>query len=119
MARRRLKIDIEGLDDAVAAITEAGSAAHQAATEALGEELDAVAEDMRDGAPYLTGDLRDSVEVENTGLEGTVAATDEAADPQEHGTSRHPAQPFAGPAAATAEGRFPDRVADAVRGAVE
>jgi HK97 gp10 family phage protein len=119
MARRRLKVDIEGLDEAVAAIRAAGSSAHQAATEALGEELDAVAEDMRSTAPVLTGELVESIEVDHGGLDGTVAATAPHADAQEHGTSRHPAQPFAGPAAATAEGRFPDRVADAVRGAVE
>jgi hypothetical protein len=119
MARARLTVDVQGIEDAVRAIREAGSAAHQAAEQAVAESLDEVADDMRTSAPVLTHALEDSIEVDHQGLAGTVAATDEAAEPQEHGTSRHPAQPFAGPAASTAEGRFPDRVADAVRGAVE
>jgi HK97 gp10 family phage protein len=120
MARRaRLTMDIEGIDDAVRAIAEAGSAAREAAEGAVGEEAEAVADDMRAGAPYDTGELHDSIEAEHDGLEGSAQATARHAEYVEEGTSRTPAQPFAQPASVAAEGRFPDRVADAIRGAVE
>jgi hypothetical protein len=112
-------MEIEGMEDAVQAIRTAGSEAQAAASAAVGDETEAVAEDMRAGAPFLTGDLQESIAAEHDGLAGRAAATDEAAEHQEHGTSRHPAQPFAGPAALTSESRFPDRVTDAVKGAVE
>jgi hypothetical protein len=119
MARTRLTLDVEGLEGAVQAIRTAGSEAQAAASAAVGEETEAVADDMRTSAPFLTGALEESIQAEHDGLAGRAVATDEAAEHQEHGTSRHPAQPFAGPAALASESRFPDRVTDAVRGAVE
>ena len=122
MARRRarLTLEIDGIEDAVDAIVEAGTAAHEAASSAVADELKAVADDMRSNAPYDTGELHDSIGVaDHDGLEGTVAATARHAIFVEEGTSRTPAQPYAGPAALAAEDRFPDRVADAVRQAVE
>ena len=44
-----------------------------------------------------------------------TAAADATPGVVEHGTSKMPARPYAGPAAERARGRFPDRVADRVR----
>jgi HK97 gp10 family phage protein len=120
MARRaKLTMDLDGLEDAARAIASAGTAARDAAEAAVGDELEAVAQDMRDEAPFASGELVESIEVAHDGLEGTAQATARHSVFVEQGTSRTPAQPFAGPAATAAESRFPDRVADAVRGAVQ
>jgi HK97 gp10 family phage protein len=119
MARKRLTIDVEGLDELDEALRDAASSARVAAEGAVGAEAEAIAQDMRDAAPHDTGALEESIQAEHVGLEGTTAATAAHAEFVEHGTSRMAAQPYAEPAAVAAESRFPDRVGDAIRDAVE
>lgn len=64
---------------------------------------DAVAEDMRQYVPVLSGDLRDTIEAEHLEGEGRVNFGDVDAGVdyhlyQEFGTSRMAAQPYARPA---------------------
>jgi HK97 gp10 family phage protein len=79
---------------------------------AVEDETEAVADDMRRGAPRLTGTLASSIqaEVSADGLSGTAAATARHATFVEHGTSDTPEQPFATPAAERSRQRFPDRL---------
>jgi HK97 gp10 family phage protein len=79
---------------------------------AVHDETAEVADDMRRGAPELTGALRRSIQAETSadGLAGTAAATARHATFVEHGTSDTPEQPFALPAAERSRRRFPDRV---------
>ncbi|HMG44655.1 MAG TPA: HK97-gp10 family putative phage morphogenesis protein [Acidimicrobiales bacterium] len=103
------------------------AAARRGATKAVADETKAVAKDMRHRAPV--GDssrgkrgkppLGDSIEATHSGLNGTAKAKARHAGIVEHGTKSHPAQPFAGPAAETARRRFPKRLADDVREAIE
>lgn len=57
-------------------------------------------------APVDTGNLRDSITGEASGLEGTVATGVEYASYQEFGTSRMPAHPYMIPAATAAAPAF-------------
>lgn len=59
---------------------------------------DDVAELARGLAPVLTGDLRDSIYVEETGVWYAVVADSDHAVPVELGTSAMAAQPYLGPA---------------------
>lgn len=119
MAKGRISVEAEGLDELRRALTETATAMRSAAEDAVGEETEAVAQDMRDGAPIDEGELVESIQAEHDGLEGTAAATARHAEFVEHGTSKMPAQPFAQPAAETSRTRFPQRVGDMVREAVE
>jgi HK97 gp10 family phage protein len=82
-----------------------------AAKEALEEEAEAIAEEMRAAVPVDSGELRDSISVDADGSEARITADAPYAAFVEHGTSDTPAQPFAGPAAEAARRRFPLRMA--------
>lgn len=118
-----LRVRVEGLGDLRAALTAHATAARKAAARAVGEEAEAIGKDMRDGAPVgdasrgPRGDppLSDSIRVTHDGLQGSAGPTAPHAPFVEEGTSSHPAQPFARPAAEISRRRFKRRVADAVR----
>jgi HK97 gp10 family phage protein len=87
----------------------------EGAEKAVAAETEEVAQDMRDAAPYATGELRDGIQAEHEGLSGQAVSTAPHSWAVEGGTSRMPAQPFAQPAAERSRGRFADRVAQAIR----
>lgn len=111
-------VSLEGTDDALGAIAQIASAAVAAAEQAIGEEGEAVAQEMRDAAPRDTEELVASIQAEHDGPTATAAATADHSEHVEFGTSKMPARPYAGPAAERARERLPQRVADAVERAV-
>jgi hypothetical protein len=89
----------------------------KAAKEAVDDETRETAGDLRRAAPYLSGELQDSIQEEraNGGLTGIVAITAEHADEVIHGTSTMPARDFVTPVVADIRRRFPARVRAAVK----
>ena len=111
----RLTIKVEGLEELRAKLDALPEQMLAGAEKAVADETEEVAQDMRDGAPYLTGQLREGINAEHDGLEGQAVSTAPYSFAVEFGTSRQTAQPFAQPAAERSRSRFPGRVADAVR----
>lgn len=120
----KFKVEIEGLGELAAALANASSEARAGIEQAVGDEAEAIGDDMRANAPVgdagvgRRGDppLRESIEVTHEGASGSVGSIAEHAPFVEDGTSSHPAQPFARPAAEVSRaGRFEQRVSDAVR----
>lgn len=115
MAKPRVTFKVDGLDrlggklDALPAQMRAG------AERAVADETDDVAQDMRDGAPVVTGELREGIQSEHEGLRGEAVSTAPHSFAVEGGTSRQVAQPFAQPAAEKSRLRFADRVSAAIR----
>lgn len=115
MARTQA-ITVKGLDRLRDKLAELPAAVREGAVGAVTDETEAVADDMREGAPVRTGELRDSIvsDVDEAALAGRARATARHATFVEHGTSSTAAQPFAQPAAEASRRRFPKRVRDAV-----
>jgi HK97 gp10 family phage protein len=113
---RNQVVTVEGLDRLRDKLAELPAAVREAAVVAVTDETEAVADDMREGAPVLTGELRDSIvsDVDEKALAGRARATARHATFVEHGTASSEAQPFAQPAAEASRQRFPKRVRDAV-----
>lgn len=119
-----VKVTVTG--DLRVALSATAADVRRGTVKAVAGETKAIAKDMRQGA--AVGDssrgrrgkppVSESIEAEASGLNGAAKAKARHAGIVEHGTKSHPAQPFAGPAAETARGRFPKRVADDVRDAV-
>lgn len=88
-----------------------------AGARAVKAETEETRDDMKRGAPFDTGELRDSItaEFDAKKIQGRAVATSRHAGFVEHGTSDTPAQPFAEPAAFRARGRFPGRVRDEIK----
>jgi HK97 gp10 family phage protein len=115
---RLIRVKVTGKGDLRRKLTTLRRNMRHAAERAAGEELDELAEDMRRHA--AVGDarrgrrgrppLRSSIVTRRDGLDGTARSTAEHARYVEQGTSSHPAQPFAKPAAETSRRRFPKRV---------
>jgi len=107
MARRQV-ITIEGTDELRRKLRALPAVLRDASREGVTEEVGALADDMRRGAPRDTGELAGSVqgEVRPDGLGGTVAVTARHATAVEYGTSDTPEQPFATPAAVRSRKRF-------------
>lgn len=120
MGKSRIRVDVEGLDELRTRLSAMGREARAAAESAVGEETEAVAQEMRDGAPVgKTRELTESIQAEHDGTEGTAAATADHAWWVEVGTSKMTAQPYAEPAAETSRTRFPERLTDVVSSAVD
>ena len=112
---RAIRVEVDGLDRLQRRLDQLPDEIRQAAEQAVADEVDAVASDMRENAPVASGELRDSIEGEVDGLSGTVRARARHAVFVEHGTSSTPEQPFAQPAAEVSRRRFPRRLPEAVR----
>lgn len=109
-----------GLDKLRRNLHEAGTKAHDAAAEAVREELDAIKADARRIAPRKTGDLERHIDVHHGGdLSGDVRSTARHAGFVEHGTYKDKAQPYMRPAAELARRRLPKRAAEVIRVALE
>lgn len=115
---RLIRVSVKGKGDARRKIEALRRNMRRAAERASAEELDEVADDMRRHA--AVGDarrgrrgrppLRSSIVTRRDGLDGDARSTAPHARWVEQGTSSHPAQPFARPAAAASRRRFPKRV---------
>jgi hypothetical protein len=119
------KVKIDG--DIRQAMAAKAAAIHRGAERAVGDEVKAVAKDIRRRAPV--GDssrgrrgkppLAESVEATSNGLDGAARVKARHVNIIEHGTKNRPARPIVRPAAETARRRFPGRVADEIREAIE
>lgn len=112
--RDGINVTVRGMGELRRSLADMQAAIRAGAAKAVAAETEAVADDMRRGAPRDSGELVDSIQAEHDGLSGTAAATARHAAHVEHGTSDTPAQPFAQPAAEQARRRFPRRLADAI-----
>lgn len=113
MARGRVSMSIEGMDELMSKLEEAKGRARRAARRAVEDETAAIADDMRDLVPRDTDELHDSIETITDDLSGVVRVGAGHAAHVEFGTSVAPAQPYATPASENSRQRFPDRIADA------
>jgi len=79
---------------------------------AVKAQVEETADDMREGAPFKTGDLRRGINAEfnSKKITGRAVSTARHSPFVENGTSDTPAQPFVEPAAIRARQRFPKRV---------
>jgi HK97 gp10 family phage protein len=111
-----IKIKVSGLDALLSDLTNLPDKMRAGAERAVADETEEVTQDMRDSVPVDTGALRDGMQAEVDGLMGRAVSTAPHSFAVEGGTSRQPAQPFAQPAAERSRVRFPDRVANEVRG---
>lgn len=111
-------VKILGLPEMEAAIAAKVAELHAGAIEAVAAEVALVGSDVEDAVPVDTGELKDSVQRESGGLEGSVKATARHAKFVEFGTYKDPAQPYMGPAADKARRRFPATAAAIIRKAL-
>lgn len=116
MARKPITVKVEGLDRLAAKLDRLPAGMLRGAESAVAATTDAVRDLMRDAAPVDTGELRDSIQAEHSGLSGTVAATAGHADDVEFGTSKMAEQPFATPAAEQGRAILVEQVREHVRG---
>lgn len=116
----RERVHVVGLEKLRANLHEAGTKAHDAASKAVRDELDAIRTDARRIAPHRTGDLERHIDVDHTGdLAGRVKSTSRHAGFVEHGTYKDKAQPYMRPAAELARLRLPKRAAAVIKAALE
>lgn len=104
------KVTVEGTDRLARKLRSLPAHIREAAEAAVGAEAEEIADDMRRGAPVLTGELKAGIQAEHDGLEGRAVSTARHSDFVEHGTSKTPEQPFARPAAEASRQRFPGRM---------
>jgi HK97 gp10 family phage protein len=113
MARgRRETITIHGMEKLRAKLIAMPFLVRSAGGRAVRDETYETRDDMKRGAPYKTGELRESIQAEYDEklLRGRAVATARYATFVEHGTDDTKAQPFVQPAAERARRRFPKRV---------
>jgi len=108
-------VTVKGLDELARQLEKLSPAILEAAEQAVQEETEATADDMRRFAPERTGELKRGIQAERDGLEGRAVATARHSTFVEHGTSDTPEQPFAAPAAELSRKRFPERVGEIVK----
>lgn len=111
------KIRVRGADALSRKLRALPEQIRRGAREAVEDEIRETGDDLRRAAPYLSGELQDSIQEERTksGLSGRVVLTAEHADDVVYGTSSMEARDFVTPVANKVRGRFPDRVRDAVK----
>ena len=113
---KRVTIKVDGMDSLLGKLDALPGQMRAGAEKAVADETEEVTEDMRNGVPVVTGELRDGMQSEVDGLSGKAVSTAQHSFAVEGGTSRQVAQPFAQPAAERSRTRFPARVAESVRG---
>jgi HK97 gp10 family phage protein len=111
------KIRIKGADVLSKKLRALPEEIRKGAEEAVEDEIRETGDDLQRAAPYLSGELRDSIqeEREQGGLSGRVVITAEHADEVVYGTSSMEARDFVTPVVNRVRRRFPDRVRDAVK----
>jgi HK97 gp10 family phage protein len=118
---RKQGINIKGLADLEKKLRKLPDLVQTAGGRAVKAEAEEIRDDMKRGAPYRSGDLREKMQAEYDAktVTGRAVATSEHAGFVEHGTEDTPAQPFAQPAADRARRRFPQRVRDEIKAELE
>lgn len=114
---RRETVNIHGMEKLRAKLALLPHLVASAGGRAVKAETYEVRDDMKRGAPFKTGTLRESIQAEYDEklLRGRAAATARYATFVENGTDDTKAQPFVQPAAARARRRFPKRVRAEIR----
>lgn len=109
---RRQGITIKGEQELMRKLRKLPDLVKTAGARAVKGQTEETRDDMKRGAPFETGELRDSItaEFDPKTITGRAVATARHAGFVEHGTEDTPAQPFAQPAAERARRKFPDRV---------
>jgi len=120
-----IKVRVDG--DLRQAMTAKAAAMRRGAERAVGDETKAIAKDIRHRAPV--GDssrgrrgkppIVESVEATSNGLDGSARVKARHVNIIEHGTKNRPARPIVRPAAETSRRRFPKRLANEIREAIE
>lgn len=116
-----MSVTIDGVDDVKAALDQLRTTTVDASGEAARREADRVADDERGLVPVLSGDLRDGIEVRQTGdtsFEVGIYDLDlfyGVFIEWGRGGGRVPAQQFATPAAERSRIRFPAAAAQLIR----
>jgi len=111
----RVTIKVDGLDALRGKLAQLPDQMRKGAERAISDEVEEIAQDMRDSVPVDTGALQGGIQAESEGLTGKAVSTADHSWAVEGGTSRMPARPFAQPAAERSRTRFPERVSAAVR----
>jgi len=108
------RVEIKGLAELERKLKALPEVIEAAAREAVKEEAQEAANDLRRLAPVKDGDLRRSIqaEVEKRGLAGIAAVTARHAEFVVHGTSDTPANDFVTPVINLVRRRFDDRFVD-------
>jgi len=111
------KVKIKGLDQLEKKLRALPEVIDRAARRTIHEETNEAAQDLRRGAPVLSGDLRRSIQAEiaKKGLAGIAAVTAKHATYVIHGTSKQDANDFVTPVIARVRRRFPDRLVAEVK----
>lgn len=86
---------------------EAKAKVHKAAEESLKDVIIAVQRDAKAGSPVLTGNNARKIDLECSGLKGSVFSTSGYGGYLEVGTSKMPARPYFRPAVDKNIGRLP------------
>jgi len=108
---RRKTVTVKGLPKLLAKLGRLGNVVDAASRRAVEAETYDVRDDMKRGAPFKTGALRESIQAEydSKAIRGRAVATARYAGFVENGTDDTRAQPFAQPAAEVSRRRFPKR----------
>jgi HK97 gp10 family phage protein len=111
------KIQIKGEAELIAKLKRLPEALKAAERRAVKAQTEDTAQDLRWGAPVLSGDLQESIQEEilNDGLTGRAAITARHAEFVIHGTSDTPANDFVTPVIARTERDFPDRLREEIQ----
>lgn len=112
------KVTVRGMDQLVKRLAALPEAVDRAARRAVRDETEAVADDMRAGAPRgVTGGLVEGIQAEfdEATIAGKAVSTADHSTFVEHGTSKQAAQPFIAPAEMRARRRFPRRMSDEIK----
>lgn len=112
-------IKIEGLARMKANLERAGTKIHDAAVQAVADEVEEIQRDARRLAPTDTGKLRRDISAEDHELKGEVRSKVRYSKFVEHGTSKAKAQPFMMPASMLARRRLPKRARELIKIALE
>lgn len=111
-------LTVEGIPELKRALATKVAELVAAATEVVGQEVEAIRADAEEHAPRLSGDLQEHVVAEHAGTKGVIRSTSRHALFVEHGTYKDAAQPYMRPAAERARKRFPARAAAIIRAAL-
>jgi HK97 gp10 family phage protein len=117
MVRPEMSVKVVGLDRLRDKLAELPEDIRRGAEAAVAATVDAVADLAREAAPIgETGELRDSIQGEVSGLSGTVGATADYASFVEFGTSKMSERPYLWPAGEQGRKILAEQLAEHVPG---
>lgn len=110
-------VEIKGLSELTKKLRALPRVIDGAGGRAVKDETHEVAQDMRRGAPFKTGELREKIQAEYDAktMTGRAASTARHTTFVVHGTSDTPANDFMTPAAERSRRRFPNRAKQYVK----